>query len=128
VIGMNPHCPEPNCKRVMRLRHLEPTIEVTGCPRCRISKSKPYILTERKKGMRKCMQCRQDFKPKRRGGRSKYWVCEDHPWQKFKVGSEVIRCKGKPKSEREIDEMLKPLMVEQAWERRQQPNIQMQHP
>lgn len=98
----NPNCPEPNCHRILRLRHLKTDLGITGCPKCKRSESKPYILTEKKKGMRKCMQCRKDFMPERREGYSRYWICKDHPWQKFKVGAEVISCKTKPKTAEEF--------------------------
>lgn len=119
----NPICPEPDCKNVLRLRYLTINLGLTGCPQCKISESKPYILTEKKKGMRKCLQCRKDYTPKRREGYGKYWMCKDHPWQKFKVGAEVIICKNKSKTEKEINDLLKPLMIEQARERRQQPQF-----
>lgn len=120
----NPICPEPDCKHIMRLRHLKTNLGILPCPNCKGNESKKYVLTINKQGLRKCMQCRKDFKPKRREGMARFWVCRNHPWQKFKVGAEVIICKGKPKSEKEIRDMLKPLMVEQARERRQNPRFQ----
>jgi|GEM_PF-4932547 hypothetical protein len=121
---MNPNCPEKGCHRLLRVRHLKSLLGMTGCPNCKTSESKPYILTAKKEGMRRCLRCKQDYKPKVREGYGRYWICKDHPWQKFKVGAEVIRCKSKIKSDNEVNAMLKRLSVEQARERRQ-PNVRM---
>ena len=121
----SPICPEPNCKHVLRMRMLKTDLGILPCPKCKSTESKKYILTEKKEGMRKCMHCRQDFTPKRRQGMARFWICKEHSWQKFKVGGEVIICKEKPKSNKEIRDMLKPLMIEQAKERPKQPRFQM---
>jgi hypothetical protein len=121
----NPLCPEPNCHRLMYAKNLGSILGMTPCPKCGTGESKPYILTEKKKGMVKCLRCRQDYKPKRREGYGKYWVCTKHPWQRFKIGAETIIRKEKPKSDEEINEMLKPMQFQQAQERRQFPNVRM---
>lgn len=100
----NPLCPEPNCKHILRLRKLKTDLGLSPCPKCGKGNSKPYILTEKKKGMRKCMRCRTDYTPKRVEGLTKFFICIEHPWQKFKVGAEVIMSKTKPKTAREIGE------------------------
>lgn len=83
-------------------------------------------------GNPRCPECKKTMVIKWRNtivgvkmlGRSKFWVCKECKIQ-FKVGGEVIRCKGKNKSKAEIDTMLKPLMIEQARERRQSPSVRM---
>lgn len=119
---MNPLCPEPKCKHVMRLRKLKTDLGMSGCPNCRNSETKPYILTEKKKGMRKCLRCRKDYMPIRREGFSKFFICIEHPWQKFKVGAEVISCKTKPKTERELMKDVGSKRPFQAKAKRRPPN------
>lgn len=121
---MNPRCPEPKCIRLLRVRKIKTDLGMSECPKCKRSESKPYILTEKKKGMRKCLRCRQDFTPERRQGLTKYFICKDHTWQRFKVGAEVISCKPKPKTMEEISKdagVKKPFQAK----KRHQPNVQM---
>jgi len=122
---MNPRCPEPKCGRLLRTRKLKTNLGLSGCPKCKHSESKPYILTEKKKGMRKCMQCRQDFTPERREGLSKFFICQDHPWQKFQVGAEVISCKTKPKTAEELTRDAGAKKPFQAKNKQRNPYVQM---
>ena len=120
----NPLCPEPNCHRILRLKKLKVNIGFSPCPKCRTERTKRYILTPLKEGLFRCVQCHNAYKPKRREGLTKFFICKDHPWQKFKVGAEVILCKSKPKSMEEIMRDLKVKPVEQATKRqRRQPNV-----
>ena len=100
----NPLCPEPKCRHILRLRKLKTDLGLSSCPKCGKGQSKPYILTEKKKGIRKCMRCRTDYAPKRVTGLTKFFICIEHPWQKFKVGAEVIIARTRPKTAREIGE------------------------
>jgi hypothetical protein len=50
------------------------------------------------------MNCRTDFTPKRREGYGRFWVCKDHPWQKFPVGSAIITLQPRPKTIEETRE------------------------
>ena len=88
----------------MRTRKLKTDLGLSPCPKCGKGNSKPYILTEKKKRMRKCLRCRTDYTPKRKEGLTKFFVCQNHPWQKFKVGAEVIIAKARSKGERQIME------------------------
>ena len=123
---MNPCCPEPNCHRMLRVRHLTHTISVQPCPKCKGTDYKRYVNTPNKEGMVKCLQCKTDYELVRREGYGRFWVCPDHPWQKFKVGGEVIMCKCKPKSDTEIYEMLKPMQFQKTREKQRAPtNVQL---
>jgi hypothetical protein len=123
VSKLNPFCPEPKCKRILRIRKLKINLGLSACPRCGKFGCKPYILTEKKKGLSRCVNCHFDFKPKRREGYGRFWVCKDHPWQKFNVGSEVIIAKTKPKTIRELVKDVGSKRPFQAWKKRQQ-NVQ----
>lgn len=124
-MSLNPRCPEPKCIRLLRIRKLITKLGLSECPNCRRSQSKPFILTEKKKGMRKCLKCRKDFMPKRREGLTKYFICQDHPWQKFKVGAEVISYKTKPKTAEELIRDAGAKKPFQAKKKPRQPNVQM---
>lgn len=102
VNKFNPICPEPECTHVLRLRKLKTNLGFSVCPSCKNSASKPYILTIMKKGVRKCMKCRKDYTPTYREGYSKFFICIEHPWQKFVVGRDVIIARTKPKTFDEI--------------------------
>jgi hypothetical protein len=121
----NPNCPEPNCHRVLRLRHLVSNLGIQPCPHCRGGEYKKYILTPAKEGLLKCSRCKKDYAPKRREGYGKYFVCKDHPWQKFKVGAEVIMCKSKPKTVEELKAIEKSFEKPQQAQQRRRPNVQM---
>lgn len=121
----NPNCPEPKCHRVMRLRHLKTDLGLSPCPFCKSEHSKPYVLTPKKEGLRKCMHCKKDFPPVRREGYGRFFICKDHPWQKFVVGGEVIHCKSRPKNWRQLQKELGIKRPLQAKEQRRQPNVQM---
>jgi hypothetical protein len=118
---MNPNCPEPKCHRVMRTRKLKTDLGIAPCPNCRGNDSKKYILTSKKEGMRKCMRCRKDFYPQRREGLGRFFICPEHPWQKFRVGSEVILCKERPTNWRKLAGIKKAFQAT----KRKQPNVQM---
>lgn len=83
-------------------------------------------MTEKKKGMRKCMKCRKDYMPNRRQGLTKYFVCKDHTWQRFKVGAEVITYKTKPKTENELIKDAAAKRPFQAQNKQRQRNVRAQ--
>jgi hypothetical protein len=118
-----PPCPEPNCHHMLRLKSHLTDLGLTPCPFCKSGDSKVYILTEKKKGLRKCMRCRRDYRPDRRQGYGKFYVCPEHYWQRFKVG-EVIICKVKPKTDSEIMKDVASKRPFKAWKKRQQ-NVRM---
>jgi len=121
----NPLCPEPDCKSLLRVRKLKINLGFSGCPFCKSDNSKPYIMTEKKKGMRKCMKCRKDYMPERRQGFTKYFVCKYHTWQRFKVGAEVIMRKAKPKTENDLIKDAGAKRPFQAKNQQRQPNVQI---
>ena len=128
VIEMaNPNCPEPKCHRILRLRHLKTDLGLMPCPFCKSEYSKGYVLTPKKEGLRKCMKCRKDFPAIRREGYSRFFICRDHPWQKFQVGCEIIRCKNRPVNWKQLQKELGVKRPFQATQRKQQmpPNMQM---
>jgi hypothetical protein len=106
VRRLNPFCPEPKCNRMMRLRRCKIDLGIAPCPFCKGTESKAYVLTVQKKGMRRCMRCRNDFYPQRREGFARFWICPEHPWQRFRAGAEVIMAKEKPKNYRELQELV----------------------
>lgn len=122
---MNPKCPEPNCKRFLRLRKLLSSIGISACPMCKKYGAKPYILTEKKKGQYRCSNCHADFVPKRREGFSRFWICKDHPWQKFKVGQDVIMCREKLRTAKEIQRDVAEKVPFKAQKKRQPRNAKM---
>jgi hypothetical protein len=120
-VKMNPLCPEPNCKLILRLKKLKTNAGLSSCPKCRSDERKKYILTESKKGMFKCMKCRTDYMPKRKEGLSRFFICKDHPWQKFKVGAEVIMPKTRPLTEREVEKQLGELKYDSGFASKPKP-------
>lgn len=120
---MNPRCPEPKCHCLMRTRKLKTDLGISGCPKCKSEETKPYILTKKKKGMRRCSRCHTTFVPKRREGFSRFFVCPNHSWQKFQVGNEIVRRKERPKNWRELLQTVGTKKPFQAIQRRQQPNV-----
>lgn len=120
----NPLCPELGCHKILRLRRLKTDLGFSACPKCGKFGCKPFILTEKKKGLFRCNSCHNTFKPKRREGFSRFFICKDHPWQKFKVGAEVVSRKTKPKSVRDLIKDVGSKRPFQAWQKRQQ-NLQI---
>jgi hypothetical protein len=122
----NPWCPEPKCTKILRVRHLKINMGLGACPKCNKYGCKPYVLTEKKKGLFRCNNCHFDFKPTRREGFGRFWICPDHPWQKFRVGGETIMCKERLKTEREVVQDAGYKKPFTAWKKRQDQNGRMQ--
>jgi hypothetical protein len=121
----NPFCPEPDCKKILQLKLLKIILGFSACPKCHKYGCKPYILTEKKKGLFRCNNCHFEFIPIRQEIFAKCWVCKDHPWQRFRVGGEAIINKSKAKTQRELIKDVGSKRPFQAWKKRQEPNVKM---
>lgn len=116
----NPFC--PNCHGF--LKKIGKTINhgFLPCPKCGNQSHKPYILTEKKKGMHRCSRCKQVFMPKRECcGYGKFWKCQKCGTS-FPVGSALLPTTT-PFSTDQILKNLKIERVEVALPKRRRQNV-----
>lgn len=114
---MNPFC--PNCHILMQVKKCDIILGSKSCPKCKSDRHKPIILTKGKEGLHRCLQCKNEFKPKLRIGRGKYFVCPKCK-VKYRCGSEVIQPK-QIKSKPEENKILR--NIEENRQRKHQKSL-----